>query len=76
MWNQGVCAEPVSRSSSGGLVSGTQVTGSNMASVAAAVAQDKLAQMQQLEALQQQLRRDVVTLLPYLEPAGRIGGQP
>lgn len=73
MGNQGACAEPTS-SSSGGLVSGPQVTGSDIASVAAAVAQDKLAQMQQLEVMQQQLKRDVVTLLPYLEPAWPIGG--
>lgn len=42
--------------------------GVDVSSVAAAVAQDKLAQMQQLEAMQQQLRRDVYTLLPYIEP--------
>jgi hypothetical protein len=75
MGNQGVWAEQVSNNSSG-LVSGPQVTGSDMAAAATALAQDKLAQMQQLEALQQQLKRDVVTLLPYLEPARRSGGQP
>jgi hypothetical protein len=45
---------------------GPCVVGNDVASVAAAVAQDKLAQMQQLEALQQQLRRDVATLLPLI----------
>jgi hypothetical protein len=42
------------------------VLGNGVAAAAAAMAQDKLAQMQQLEMLQQQLRNDVVKLLPLI----------
>jgi hypothetical protein len=42
------------------------VVGNGVAAAAAAVAQDKLAQMQHLEMLQQQLRNEVVNLLPLI----------
>jgi hypothetical protein len=43
-----------------------RVVGKGVAAAAAAVAQDKLAQMQHLEMLQQQLRNEVVNLLPLI----------
>jgi hypothetical protein len=42
------------------------VVGNGVAAAAAAVAQDKLAQMQHLEMLQQQLRNEVVNILPLI----------
>jgi hypothetical protein len=59
-----VCTAPAT--SSGGCVGGS--LGGDFASVAAAMAQEKLAQMQELEAAQERLRQDVITLLPYMGP--------
>jgi hypothetical protein len=42
------------------------LVGNSVAAAAAAVAQDKLVHLQQLELLQQQLRNEVVNLLPLI----------
>lgn len=43
-----------------------QLLGNDMGAMAAAIAQEKLQQLQQLEVLQQQLRQEVVGLLPLI----------
>lgn len=58
-----VCSGPAT--STGGFGGGLA---NDYASVAAAMAQEKLAQMQELEAQQERLRQDVITLLPYMRP--------
>lgn len=66
MCSSSLCLYPGPNPGLGRSSIGPCVLGNDVASVAAAMAQEKLAQMQELEALQQQLRRDVVSLLPLV----------